>query len=363
MEAEVLPADATNKRVTWSVENGTGEATISSGGLLSAVADGTVTVVATSFNGLVQGELVITISATRIPWCRLRKLPFTGAGGATTIEVVNGTLQMEAEVLPANATDRSVTWSVNNGTGQATISASGLLTAVDDGTVTVIATSADGLVSGELVITISNQNPVVPVTDIIVTGAGGATTIEVVNGTLQMEAEVLPAEATNKTVTWSVTNGTGQASISGSGLLTAVADGTVTVIATSADGQVSGELVITISNQNPVVPVTDITVTGAGGATTIEVDNGTLQMEAEVLPENATNKAVTWSVDNGTGEAAISSGGLLTAARNGTVNAVATSADGLTSGDVEITITNQSTTGINDPENGPEILVYGKAIS
>ncbi len=159
-----------------------------------------------------------------------------------TIEVLDGTLQMEVEVRPANATDKTVAWSVDNGTGEATISASGLLTAVDDGTVTVIATSADGLVSGELVITISNQNPVVPVTDIIVTGAGGATTIEVEGGSLQMEAEVLPAEATNKTVTWSVTNGTGQASISGSGLLTAVADGTVTVIATSADGLVTGEL-------------------------------------------------------------------------------------------------------------------------
>ncbi len=136
----------------------------------------------------------------------------------------------------------------------------GLLTAVADGTVTVIATSADGLVTGELVITISNQNPVVPVTDIIVTGAGGATTIQADNGTLQMEAEVLPANATDRSVTWSVDNGTGEATISASGLLTAVDDGTVTVIATSADGLVSGELVITISNQNPVVPVTDITL-------------------------------------------------------------------------------------------------------
>ncbi len=177
-----------------------------------------------------------------------------------------------------------------------------------------------------------------------------------------MEVEVRPANATDKTVTWSVVNGTGEATISSGGLLTAVDDGTVTVIATSADGLVTGEIVITISNQNPVVPVTEITVTGAGGATTIEVDNGTLQMEAEVLPANATNKSVTWSVNNGTGEATISSGGLLSAVRDGTVTAVATSADGLVSGNAGITITNQSTTGINDPENGPEILVYGKHI-
>ncbi len=85
-------------------------------------------------------------------------------------------------------------------------------------------------------------------------------------------------------------------------------------------------------------------------------------MEAEVLPENATDKTVTWSVDNGTGEATISSGGLLSAVRDGTVTAVATSADGLVSGNAGITISNQSTTGISDPENGPEILVYGKHV-
>ncbi len=43
------------------------------------------------------------------------------------------------------------------------------------------------------------------------------------------------------------------------------------------------------------IPVTEIVVTGAGGANTIEVDRGTLQMEAEVLPADATNRRVTWS--------------------------------------------------------------------
>ncbi len=75
--------------------------------------------------------------------------------------------------------------------------------------------------SGTLTITISNQT--VTVTGITVTGAGGATTISTDNGTLQLSAAILPADATNKTVTWSIQNGTGQASISASGLVTAVA--------------------------------------------------------------------------------------------------------------------------------------------
>ncbi len=46
---------------------------------------------------------------------------------------------------------------------------------------------------------------------------------------------------------WSVINGTGQATISETGLLTGVAKGEVTVVATAADGSgVYGELTVTI---------------------------------------------------------------------------------------------------------------------
>ena len=81
-----------------------------------------------------------------------------GLGGVSTITTLGGTLQMVEKVLPANATDNSVTWSVVNGTGSATISAVGLLTATGDGTVTVTATANDAPgISGSTVITISNQ--------------------------------------------------------------------------------------------------------------------------------------------------------------------------------------------------------------
>lgn len=74
-----------------------------------------------------------------------------------------------------------------------------------------------------------------------------------------------------------------------------------------------------------IIPVESITVTGEGGATTISTDNGTLQMYATVLPEDATNKSVTWSVIPGTGTASISSTGLLTAESDGTITVKATS--------------------------------------
>ena len=73
------------------------------------------------------------------------------------------------------------------------------------------------------------------------------------------------------------------------------------------------------------IPVTAVTVTGAGNATTITVDNGTLQMSAHIDPHDATDQTVVWSVVNGTGRASINQSGLLTAIDNGTVIVKATS--------------------------------------
>jgi len=68
-------------------------------------------------------------------------------------------------------------------------------------------------------------------------------------GTLQMTATVLPANASNKSVTWSV-DSSSLASISSSGLLTAKANGEVTVKAMALDGSgVFGAKKITITGQ------------------------------------------------------------------------------------------------------------------
>jgi hypothetical protein len=191
-----------------------------------------------------------------------------------------------------------------------------------------------------------------------VQGEGGATSIETPSGTLQMEATVVPAFATDQSVTWSLANGTTAASISETGLLTAIEDGLVTVVATANDGTgVMGSTDITISNQVSTVLVESIDVQGEGGATSIDVLAGTLQMEATVMPETATNQSVTWSLADGTTAASIATTGILTAIENGVVTVIASANDGSgVTGSVEITITNQST-GIED-QSKEAVSVY-----
>jgi hypothetical protein len=81
----------------------------------------------------------------------------TGAGSVTSI-VSGSTLQMNAAISPADADNQTVTWSVANETGTAIIdSSSGLLTAGNAGTVTVMASATDGSgVTGSEQIAIAN---------------------------------------------------------------------------------------------------------------------------------------------------------------------------------------------------------------
>ncbi len=85
------------------------------------------------------------------------KIVVSGTGNANSITTNNGTLQMIATVTPAEA-PQQVKWVLENSTGSASISSTGLITAKTNGTVTVKATSTDGSnLDGKATITISGQ--------------------------------------------------------------------------------------------------------------------------------------------------------------------------------------------------------------
>jgi hypothetical protein len=74
------------------------------------------------------------------------------------------------------------------------------------------------------------------------------------NGTLQMVSTVFPSYA-SQLVTWSIVPVTGMANVSATGLVTAIADGTVWAKAIAVqDNTVKDSLLITLSNQVPVAP-------------------------------------------------------------------------------------------------------------
>ncbi len=90
------------------------------------------------------------------------------------------------------------------------------------------------------------------------------------------------------------------------------------------------------------IKISSIIVEGEGNVSTITQNAGTLKMIETVLPANAGNKSISWSVDN-TSLATINTFGILTAKANGEVNVKATALDGSgIFGTKKITITGQA---------------------
>ena len=130
------------------------------------------------------------------------------------------------------------------------------------GVATVIVTAEDKIITKTYTVDlIIGAEPVIPVTNITVAGMGGAESVQA-GSSLQMLADVSPANASDKSVIWSISGGSG-AYISASGLLTATASGSVTVRADANDGSgVYGEKIITIT----AAPVTTYIITASAGS-------------------------------------------------------------------------------------------------
>ena len=249
LEGEVLPELAYIKDFTWSVADSANVseneyAKINKYGLLTAKANGVITIYARADDvDTVRGSIDITITNQ----VEMDSIWITAEGDVTEINTKGGTVQLHVGYKPEDTDDTTFQWSMTPA-GLATIDANNLLTAAGDGLLVIWATANDGGgAKSKIVLTLSNQ---IWVESITVHGEGSVTEIPVKGAQLQMVAILNPANASVKDVTWSVDHET-IATISETGVLTAVTDGVVLVTATSDDpGGVSGSASITISNQS-----------------------------------------------------------------------------------------------------------------
>lgn len=129
---------------------------------------------------------------------------------------------------------------------------------------------------------------------------------------------VSPEGATNKNWTSSTSNAS-IASLSGKSTIHAVAPGTAIITVTTEDGKKTATITVTVTQQ-----VGEIRL--SADKTTLKV-GGTAKVTANVLPENASNKGVTFTSSHST-VATIDANGNVQAASAGTTTITATAADG-----------------------------------
>jgi uncharacterized protein YjdB len=180
---------------------------------------------------------------------------------------LNQTGQLTPTISPANATNKTVSWSSSN-TGVATVSATGLVTGVAVGTATITVTTQDGARTATASVTVSSN--AVPVTGVSV--APTSVTVNTGN-TTTLTATVAPANASNKNVSWSSGN-TAVATVSSTGVVTGVSAGTATITVTTQDGARTATSAVTVTANSKPVAVISATPTSGTAPLAVQFSAG-----------------------------------------------------------------------------------------
>ena len=270
--ATVTPSDADELPVAWNSSN-PAVATVDNSGKVTAIAPGEARITASCGN--CTATCTVSVAARVIPVTSITL-------DKSSLSLLEGdSVYLNADVSPANATDRTVSWS-SSASNIASVDAFGEVTAHSEGTATITATC--GGFTATCAVTVAKM--VIPVTSVTLDNASAGLKE---GETVTLTATVAPDNATDKTVTWSSSN-TAVATVV-DGVVTAVKAGTATI--TAACGNFSATCEVTV--EAAFVPVSSISLSKTE-LSMLEGEWYTLTVTFN--PSNATDKTVNWSTSN-----------------------------------------------------------------
>lgn len=158
----------------------------------------------------------------------------------TAITLVEGDSEsLSATVSPSTATNKSVSWSSSR-PDVATVDEDGKVTAVKAGAASITVITTDGSKTAKCDVTVEPRP--IPVAGISL----DKSSLELVEGEeTSLIATIAPSDASNKTFTWSSSN-TQIATVDDGGKVKAIAPGTATITATTADGGKTATCVVSV---------------------------------------------------------------------------------------------------------------------
>ncbi len=332
LTATVKPGNTTDKSVSWASSNEK-VVKVSQKGEVTAVGTGRAQVTATTRDGSkLTAACNVTVNA------RAESLTFDAK--EKTIGI-GETFMLVPTIKPEGASPK-LTWKSSD-PAVAYVDGNGRVEGFKTGTADITATTTDG----------SNLTATCRVTVIRYVSYIGLSESEMTlfaGETKKLTATVNPTDATNRKLAWTSTD-EAVATVE-DGTVTARGNGTASIVATSTDG----------SDIQAICHVTVTTPVGsiALSETQIEMRPGDFKvLTATVLPESASDKALTWT--SSAPAVADVQNGIVLAYSKGTalVTAAATDGSGVTA-TCKVTVSN--TVGIDDVQATPQVAVNGRHI-
>ncbi|MDR1198909.1 MAG: Ig-like domain-containing protein, partial [Prevotellaceae bacterium] len=232
----VIPDNAANKQVNLSSDNDN-IATVDTDGLVTGKSAGTAVITAVTSDGGKTATCTVIVTVAAVAVTGITLTPQTAS-----IEE-NKTVQVTANVLPSNATNKSVSWKSDH-TNIATVDAGGLVTGKSAGTAVITAVTSDGKKTATCTVIVTAA--AVAVTGITLTPQTAS--VEE-NKTVQVTANVSPSNATDKNVSWE-SGSTNIATVDADGLVTGKSAGTAVITATTFDGKKNATCTVSVTNTN-----------------------------------------------------------------------------------------------------------------
>ena len=299
--ATLTPSNVTDTVLTWTSKNEP-VATVNNG-VIKAISAGSALIEVVTGNNLKK-----TITVTVNPM--LASSISLNTTTATLLE--NEQQQLVATILPEKTTDKSVTWSSTD-PSIVSVDVNGKITAKSIGEATIVATTSNGKTARCLVNVTRN---VIAVSNVSIEPS--SLTLHI-NENSSLSAVISPANATNKSLVWS-SSLTSVATVDQYGNVTANGVGTTTITATSATNNIYGTCIVTVSEiEVETITMSDVSL-AVGESQTISV---------LISPNNATDKTLTWSVDNSSVATINANTGKITGVAEGTTTVTARASNGV----------------------------------
>lgn len=297
--AVVTPSNATNKDVTWTSTD-TSIATISSSGKITGKAKGTATIICKTKDGGFRAACTVNVvqlaEKVKLDTVQLN----LQAGKYKTIT---------AKISPSSVSDTTVKWKSSD-KSVAEVSSKGVVKAVKAGTATITATSGDGKARATCRVVVTQ-----PATGVKLNK--NAATVKI-GKTITLKATVLPADVTNRKVTW-ISGDTSKATVSSTGVVKGIRQGYVTITVKTADGKFSASCKVLVAKSVTGIKLDKTAITmNVGKSTTVT---------PIISPKDATIKTVKWYSDNND-VATVDKNGKITAKGSGYATITAVTADG-----------------------------------
>lgn len=235
---------------------------------------------------------------------------------ATAVFSVGESAKLTASVLPAGASDPSVSWSVTP-EGVVSLSPEGgacTLKGLSVGRAEVVCTSRDGNKFAKCSVDV--QRTVVKVTGVKVVPS---TLSLALGGTGSLKAEVLPSGAENRKVSWS-SSAPGVVSVDAGGVVKGLSGGTSVVTVKTDDGGFTASCTVSVKVVDALAVVVDETLLHLN-------PGGSRSLRGEVYPPDASFRTVEWKSSDAA-VASVDSDGRVTALKNGAAVITASAQDG-----------------------------------